>query len=354
MNLKFNNKKISGILTILPGKVVKFEDGISNYNFSYERSMKLKQIMGYNTTRIVEEGTCVSDLCIFGLNYLIDNKFIQKDEIDALILVTQSPDHFIPPTSNIIQGALELKNDMICMDINHGCAGFLIGLFQAFLLLDQDEINKVVLLNADILSRKVSKMDRNSHPLIGDAASVTVVEKSTSEGVIHANIKMDGTLSNVLTIPAGGFRMPSTQLTAEMKEDAAGNLRSADHLVMKGDEVFKFVQREVPPLIEELLAKADAKREDVDYFLFHQPNKFMLQKIADALNVPHYKMPYNVVENFGNASGVTIPTAIAHNIGELLLNKQLNLCFAGFGVGLTWASMLITVGHLSFCKIIEY
>lgn len=354
MNLNFNNKKISGILTILPRNEVRFEEEMGNYNFSLAKSLKLKQAMGYNTRRIVEDGTCASDLCIYGLNHLFDNGLLNKEEIDALILVTQSPDNFMPPTSNLIQGCLELKNDMICMDINQGCSGFILGLFQAFMLLEQEEVKKVVLLNADVLSRKVSKRDRNSNPLIGDGASVTVVEKSEVKNNIYGFIKMDGRGANALMIPAGGFRIPSSQVTAEMQEDAAGNFRSLDNLVMKGDEVFNFVQKEVPPMIESLLEKAKARKEDVDYYMFHQPNKFMLNKLADKLGVPREKMPSNIVENFGNASGVSIPTAITYNLGDSLLNETFQVCMAGFGVGLTWASILLRLGELKFNKLINY
>lgn len=110
--------------------------------------------MGYNTHRIAEPGQCSSDFCIHGLQYLFDHQLLDKDSIDALILVTQSPDYYMPATSNLIQGHFNMKHDMICLDINQGCAGFEIGLIQAFMLLDQEAINKVVLLNADVLSPK--------------------------------------------------------------------------------------------------------------------------------------------------------------------------------------------------------
>ena len=139
MNLKFSKKKVSGILTILPNKEVLFEDEIDNYNFKRSQSMKLKLIMGYKKRRIVDEDTCISDLLLFGMNHLIDTKKIKKEEIDALILVTQSPDHFMPATSYIIHGQLDLKKDVICMDINQGCSGYVIGLTQAMMLLEQEK-----------------------------------------------------------------------------------------------------------------------------------------------------------------------------------------------------------------------
>ncbi len=353
MDFTFKGKKITGILTVLPEREIRFEDEIENYNFTKAQSLKLKMVMGYDKHRIVEAGTCSSDLCVFGLEYLFNNNLLNRDEIDALILVTQSPDFFMPPTSNVIQGRLELKKDMICMDINQGCAGYVLGLIQAFMLLEQSTIHKVVLLNADVLSPKVSKRDRNSNPLIGDAASITIVEKGDTETVI-ASLKMDGKGAMVLSIPAGGFRVPSTPKTAEMHEDESGNFRSLDNLVMKGDSVFNFVQTEVPPLISDLLHRASISKEEVDYYLFHQPNRFMLNKLADAIGVPREKMPSNIVENFGNASGVSIPTNISFNVGEKLLNNKYLCCLSGFGVGLTWAAMLLELGSLKFNQIINF
>tara|TARA_R110001583_G_scaffold58103_1_gene173434 strand:+ start:8936 stop:10000 length:1065 start_codon:yes stop_codon:yes gene_type:complete len=354
MDFKFKHKRISGILTILPSREVAFEDGIENYNFSRAKSMKLKLAMGYNKRRIVEDGVCSSDLAIHGLKHLIESKFIDKDEIDALLFVSQSPDHFMPPTSNIIQGELELKQDILCLDINQGCAGYLIGLQQAFMLLDQEAIKKVVLINADVLSPKVSQRDRNSNPLIGDAASITVVERTSDSAEIYSSIKMDGSGAKVLQIPAGGFRMPSTQDTSTMLEDANGNFRSLDNLVMQGDKVFNFVQTEVPPMIENVLEKSGTAKDKIDYYLFHQPNRFMLQKLADKIGVERDKMPSNIVENFGNASGVSIPTNISYNLGKDLESHRYNVCLSGFGVGLTWGAMVMELGNLDFNTIIEF
>lgn len=354
MDFVFKNKRISGILTILPKKAVKFEDEMANYSFSPAKCMKLKLAMGYNEHRVAEPGQCSSDFCKFGLQYLFDNNLLNKDDIDALLFVSQSADYYMPPTSNLIHGHFGLKHDCLCMDINQGCAGFEVGLLQAFMLLEQPAIKKVVLMNADVLSSKVSDQDRNSKPLVGDAAAITIVEKCEEENLIHANIKMDGTGAMVLNIPAGGFRMPSTPETAVMEQDAAGNFRSKNNLVMQGDDVFNFVQREVPPMIEHLYEQSGVDRNEVDWYMFHQPNKFMLHKLADKLGIPHEKMPANIVENFGNASGVTVPTCISYNLGDQLVSGKKKLCMAGFGVGLTWSSIMMEMGNLNFNKIIEF
>lgn len=354
MDFLFKHKRISGILTVVPRKVVKFEDEMAEFNFSPAKSMKLKIAMGYNEHRIAAQGQTSSDYCIYGMQYLFNNGLLKPAEIDALLFVSQSPDYFMPPTSNVIQGHFQLKQDCLCMDINQGCAGFELGMIQACLLLEQPAIKKVVLLNADVLSPKVSPKDRNSRPLIGDAAAITIIEKCQDENTIFANIKMDGTGAFALSIPAGGFRLPCSPETAVLEEDAAGNLRSKDNLVMQGDEVFNFVQREVPPMIEHLFEQSGISRNDVDWYMFHQPNKFMLHKLADKIGIPYEKMPANIVEHFGNASGVTVPSCISYNLGQELCNSSMMICLAGFGVGLTWSSILLRIGNLAFNSIIEF
>jgi 3-oxoacyl-[acyl-carrier-protein] synthase-3 len=344
-------------LAVVPAREKSFMDEMRNFDFPVRRSLKLKEVMGYDKHRLVEPGVCVSDLAVFSLQNLFNRKLLNRDEIDALILVTQSPDHFMPATSNIIQGRLNLKQDMLCLDINQGCAGFIVGLMEAFLLLEQESIRKVILINADVISRKVSEKDRNSYPLIGDAAAITVVERDVQDSIIHANLKMDGTRNEALMIPAGGFRMSCSAKTAILEDVGDSNFRAKDHLRMDGGAVFNFVQTEVPPLIESLLTSAGRRHEEIDWYLFHQPNRFMLQKLADKMKVPHAKMPMNVVEHFGNSSGVTIPMAIVFNLGNQLVgenSKHFRVCFAGFGVGLTWSSMLLSLNDFKFCEMIDY
>ena len=354
MNLKFYNKKITGILTVFPENEIKFEDEIDNYEFSRKQSMKLKLVMGFNKRRTVKEGTSVSDLCVYGLNYLFDNNTLKKEDIDALILVTQSPDYFMPATSHIIHGRLGLKRDIYLDDITQGCSGYPFGLNKAFMLLEQEEINKVVVVNADIMSTKVSKKDRSSGPLTGDGATITIVENSDIENTIFGSVNADGSGSDALIIPAGGFKQPSTEKTAELVKDKAGNYKALDHIEMKGDEVFNFVQREVPPMVNKLLAKAGKTKEEVDYFMFHQPNKFMVKQLSNVMEVSEDKMPNNLVENFGNSASVTIPALISFNLGEKLKRESYLMCLAGFGNGLSWSSLLMEVGNLDFRETINY
>lgn len=354
MNLIFRGKRIEGLLAILPANERLFVDEMDQFDFPRARSLKLKDVMGYDRHRIVDGVVCVSDLAVAGFEHLFAQGLLGRNDFDALILVTQSPDYLMPATSNVIQGRLGLKNDMFCMDINQGCAGFLIGLYQAFMLLEQPAIRRVALVNADVMSRKVSVRDRNSYPLIGDAASITLICRGDNDTPIHANLKMDGSRREALMIPAGGLREPSSPETRIPQADAEGNLRARDDLVMDGSAVFNFVQTEVPPMIEALLVAAQTNATAVDAYLFHQPNRFMLQKLADKMQVPYAKMPSNVVEHFGNSSGVTIPLALTLNLRERVLSETLTTVLGGFGVGLTWSSMLLPLGPLAFCDMINY
>ena len=156
--------------------------------------------------------------------------------------------------------------------------------------------------------------------------------------------------------PGRRLAPPSSTETAVLEDDG-GEQFSRQGIIceMDGSAVFNFVQVEVLPMIEELLRTAGVTSpEEIDFFLFHQPNWFMLQKLADKMKVLSEKMPNNIVEHYGNASGVTIPMAICHNLRECLSSGAIRACFAGFGVGLTWASLLMRLGPLNFCDVIEF
>jgi 3-oxoacyl-[acyl-carrier-protein] synthase-3 len=353
MRLRFFDKKIIGVQLVLPSHEQSFLEDMKNFDSPESRSIKLMKVMGYDKHRLVEPGVCSSDLAIRGFQHLFESKNLDRNSIDALIVVTQTPDYLMPPTSSVIQGILDLKEDMLCLDINQGCAGFVIGLIQAFSLLDQESINRVALVNVDVISRKVNLRDRNSYPLIGDAASITIIDSGGAQD-IWANIKMDGKRRDALIIPAGGMRLPSTPETAITTDAGDNNFRSDDNLRMDGTAVFNFVQTEVPPLITDLMDFASKSDKDISAYAFHQPNRFMLEKLADRIGVDRQKVPMDVVERFGNNSGVTIPTVLTTNLSARLLESNGLYCIAGFGVGLTWASMILPIGPLEFCETIDY
>lgn len=353
MKTIFHGKKITGILGVLPQNEVLFEDEMGNYTFPEKQTLRLKKVMGYEKHRIVKKTTASSDLCVFGLKHMLQKGLVDRAEIGAVVVVTSTPDHQIPTVSNIIQGECDLDNDVICIDISQGCTGFLHGLMHSFMLLEHLGNKKVALFTVDTLSKKVSSRDRNSYPLIGDAAGITIIENDTKAKDIYFNMYNDGRRREALLIPAGGSRLACSVETAIMRDvDNDGNLRSLDNLKMMGSEVFTFVQTEVPPLIEETLKFSGQSKEEIDWYLFHQPNKFMLKKLAEKLGVPYEKVPMNIVENFGNPSGASIPINIVHNLGQGILDTTYNCCLSGFGSGLTWGAMTVELGGMEFCEML--
>ncbi|PAF45161.1 ketoacyl-ACP synthase III [Helicobacter sp. 11S02596-1] len=351
MNFNFFGKKISSIITILPENESFFDDEINNYNFPPKKSKILKELMGYEKHRIASPNTLASDFIIAGFQHLFSQNIVEKDTIDVLIYITQSPDYLVPQTSTIIQQEVGLKKDILCFDLNQGCAGFIHGLFQAFFMLENPRIQKVAIANTDVLSHKVNPKDRNSYPLVGDGGSITIVERSHIKSEIFCFNQTFGENALAIHIPAGGFKFPSTDETAKDFEDEDGNIRNLNNLVMQGASVFSFVQEYVPIMVDSLLKESKIAKEAIDFFLFHQPNKFMLEKLADKLQVPREKMPNNIVQNFGNGSGITIPLTICFNLATNT-EKSLKVCFGGFGVGLTLAGIVMDLEKIPHLQII--
>ena len=351
MITKFSGKRISSMLGVLPETVGFFDDEVNNYSFPPKQTMRLKKIMGYDRHRLAKETSTVSDFAVYGLNYMLENDWIKREDIGAVITVTLCPDHFVPHISNIVQDKCGLDTDIMCFDIAQGCCGFLVGLMQAFMLLEHSD-KKVVLINGDVLSHKVSKKDRNDYPLIGDGATITVLENG-GDNEIYYEMHTDGKRGKALIIPAGGFRQPSTPETGVMVDQGDGNFRSLDNIAMDGSEVFNFVQVEVPPMLEEAFKRENLTADSFDWFFFHQPNRFMLQKLAEKAGLPMEKLPMNLVENFGNPSGASIPFTAIFNCKDKLVENNYKCCLSAFGSGLAWGVVFMDIGNLDHCNLIE-
>lgn len=352
MKTVFKGKKISGMLTVLPENEYNFDDEASNYSFPLKQTMKMKKIMGFDKHRLAKEDTSSSDMCVYGMRYLLDNNLVKLDEIGAIICVTLTPDHFVPHTSNIVHGSFEFSQEVVCMDILQGCCGFLMGVFNGFSLLNILQDKKVILFNTDVLSHKVSSKDRKSFPLIGDATTISILENDPSASDLHMIMRTDSTKRNIVRIPAGGSRMPCSEETATMKDDGEGNYRCQDNLCMDGSEVFRFVQIDVPPLIEEAISDIGWKKDEIDYYFFHQPNRFMLRKLAEKLEVPYEKVPMDIVEKYGNTSGATVPMTITHTCGDDLCSHKYKVLMSAFGSGMTWGAITGEIGNMEFCRTI--
>ncbi len=346
----FHGKKITGMLAVMPENEYDYDE--ETKAFATLQTRRLKRIMGFGKRRAAKSTSTVSDFCLYGLNYLFEKNLLRKEEIGAIVVTSLTPDYFIPHISNIIHGECGLAPDVICMDIPQGCVGFVLGAIQSFMLLDLVGDKKVILLNGDVLCRKDREEQISAASFGGDATAVTVFENDKNASDVFVNLYNDGKEREALIMHAGGFKMPRSPETAVPVDIGDGTMKPYDELWMDGSKVFNFVQQKVPPLIDEILAYSRLEKEQIDWYLFHQPNKFMMQKLADKLGVPWDKMPMNIVENFGNSSGTTIPVNATYNLGSKLCEQQYKCCFAGFGAGLSWGSIVMDIGNLDFCEMV--
>lgn len=354
MNHIFNNKRISAILSVLPSRIVRYEDELEDYAFPVMQSKRLGMMMDYHTRRQCEPTDGVADYALYGIRHLIDQHVLGKEEIDAIVVVSSSQDYIMPSVSYILQGQLGLGSDVYCCDIAQACGGYVYGLMQSFMLMDTLGLHKVILVTGEMLTKKVGLHDRNARPIIGDAVTISVIEPQLDGGPIYVDFRNYGGLADAIKIPAGGLKMPSTPDTAIEQQDETGNARALDHFYMDGEGVFNFVMTHVPPMIMDCMAQSGDTVDSIDFFMFHQPNKYMVDRLADELDIPTAKIPSNIVGIYGNASTATIPVNICHNISEQATSSNLRLCLSGFGGGLTCNALVMDNPKMDYCAMIDF
>ena len=356
MITKFSDKTISAVLTVLPPTIIDFQDEIANYGYSEVKMKKLKKLMGYNTRRVSKEGDGVCDYAIFGIQRMLDEKLIKKDEVGAIIFTTSSPDYFMPPTSNIVQGHFGIDHDCVCIDISQGCCGYSVGLAYSMMTLEHlPEGKKVLLICGDMLSRKIGTRDRASRPIIGDATTISIVENKPGCGEVYCSLKNIGEDGMRVIVPAGGNKLRHSPETAIEYEDADGNWRSQDQFFQEGDAVFNFIINDTPLMVDELLDFAGVSKEQIDCFVCHQPNAFVLKKLAERMEVPLSKVPNDTVELYGNSSSATIPVTFCQHFEEIYSDGNTKkLCLTSFGSGLALGGIVIDLPKINYCKIIDY
>lgn len=354
MLTSFKNKKISAVYTILPSNEVDFMDEAGNYSFSEIQMKKLKKVMGFGTRRVAKEGETVSDYAIYSIQQMLQDGIFKEDEIGAIIVTTTSPDHFIPPISNIVQGKFKFNEDVVCLDISQGCCGYTVGLTYSFMTLEAMRDKKVLLIAGDLLSFRVSTRDRASRPITGDAVTVSVIENTTEDSTIWCSLKNDGKDAFAVYIPAGGTRMPITPETTKEEEDEFGNWRGKQHLVMQGDLVFNIIINMTPVMMEELLDKSGDSIKDIDYFVCHQSSSFTLKKLAQRLEVTEQKLFNDIVPKYGNSSSATIPVTLCEHHNEMFADgKRKKIMFAAFGTGMSLGAVLMDM-EKPVCKFLDY
>lgn len=305
---------------------------------------KTFQNTGVAIRSIAEPGECASDLGVKAAEMLFADGICKPGDIDFLLFVTQFPDYFLPASSCIMQHRLGLPFSCGAMDINLGCSGFVYGLAVAKSLVEQELARNVLLITADTPSKAINPRDRGVRALFSDGASATLIGGAISdkEAIGPFVFGTDGRGAKNLIIPAGGWRLRPTPDTAMAQEDGTGNYRSLQDLYMDGAEIFNFSLQTVPEVVYRLLEKSGLGLSEIDYFVFHQANKFMLEALRRKLRIPREKFVI-VLEKYGNTSSASIPMALEELMVHGQLREGMIIMMVGFGVGYSWAGAIMRI-----------
>lgn len=350
--LEFSNIAITAIVTTVGDQCIKLEDEKERFGFDDESLKRIQTSIGLQSRYVVSSGITTTDLCVVSANEIFDKSIVSRDEIDALLFVTQSPDYKAPSSAIIMQDRLKMSTTCAAFDINLGCSGFIYGLFTAFSYINSG-MKKVLLCVGDVNSYFSGERDKVFTPLMGDAGSAILIEKKESAKSFF-ELHSDGSGYKHLIIPSGGVKNPTTleSLIPKMREDGA--IRRDEDLFMDGKEVFNFAIKTVPPLIKSILETSQTEADQIDYFVLHQANPYILKTIASRLRVDSTKVPLETGKIYGNQNSASIAGTINGFLSEEFEAKKLRLCFAGFGIGLSWGACVLECDHIYAPKVKIY
>ena len=303
---------------------------------------KIDAKTGIDARHIAAPDECSSDLAVKAARQLFDSGACAPESIDFILLCTQTPDYFLPTTACLVQERLGIPTTAGAFDFNLGCSGFVYGLGLAQGLISTGQASNVLLLTAETYSKFIHPRDRSVRTIFGDAAAAALVRGVESDLPFIGPFVYgtDGRGGPHLMVSTGGMRNPRNESSGVASERESGNIRSADNLFMNGAEIFTFTLAVVPRLIEELLAKAGKTMQDIDLFVFHQANRYMLDHLRKRLEIPDEKF-YVKMSHCGNTVSSTIPIALKHAACEGVLKDGATVMLVGFGVGYSWGATLV-------------
>lgn len=336
------NVAIKGIAACVPNMV---SENKSLTILGKEGSDSFIRTTGIERRRIVSKETCTSDLCCEATERLLEELEWSKDSIDCLIYVTQTPDYILPATSCTLQNKIGLTTDCYTLDISLGCSGWVYGMSVITALLSSGGMKRGLLLAGDTISKLCSVNDKSTYPLFGDAGTVTALEYSKEENEIHFLLNTNGENATTIIIPEGGCRKPASLSSFIDSERAEGIISNPLQIVLEGMDVFSFGISKAPESVNRLIAEFDLDKDEINYFLFHQANLFMNEKIRKKLKLSEEKVPYSL-KNYGNTSSATIPLTMVTQLQSSLKEEKLSFIGCGFGVGLSWGSIYFNTDHI--------
>lgn len=312
---------------------------------------KFSSSTGIYRRRVANLQTTTADLCYHAAEKLISDLSWEKESIECLVFVTQTPDYILPATSCILQQRLGLSTETYAIDISLGCSGWVYGVATIAQMMSASGMKRGLLLAGDTISKLCSKEDKSAYPLFGDAGSATAFEQ-TPGASLKIHTATDGAGYDAILIPDGGYRNPVTAASFAKSEVEPGIIRNQLDLILNGMDVFSFGISRAPQSVNKILEFASVERESVDYYLFHQANLFMNEKIRKKLKLESEQVPYSL-SDFGNTSCASIPLTMITQIGERLRHDKLKLIGCGFGVGLSWGSVYFETDGGGYPELIE-
>ncbi len=348
--LTFNRIGITGVAASVPKqKIVNAE---CTGFFTPEEVKSAIQETGIAERRIVDEKTCASDLCCAAAEALLEEMSIDRNEIDVLIFVSQTPDNRVPITGTILQDRLGLAKTTAAFDINLGGSGYVYGLALAYSFAQQEAIRKVLLLDGETSTKMYSFKDKVAGLLCGDGGSATIVEKIDHDNPTYFSLNSDGSRSQMIWIKGGGYRHPSSAETLRAKDHEDGSIRSDEQVAVDVAGFFEFASREIPADMVHVFEYAAESHENIDFFLLHQADKSLNERIAIKMKIPKEKVPYSM-HKFGNTGSVSIPLTMVSEIRDNLRQDRNRLFMSGFGAGLSWASAITSIDRCLIPNLVE-
>ncbi len=293
---------------------------------------------------ILQRHVCSDDETALDLAVKASEKLFlkyDKSKIDFVILCTQSPDYFLPTTACILQDRLGLSGKAGAFDFNLGCSGYVYGLAIAKGLLYSGISENLLFITSETYTKHIYSKDIANRAIFGDAATASVITRSDISKIGHFTFGTDGSGMNNLIIQNGGLRNAYDPEAVEI-EYGTGNFYTLNNLYMNGPEIFNFTIDNVPPLIQSNLGANQITIEDIDYFIFHQANKFMLEYLRKKIGIPPHKFYIDMAET-GNTVSNTIPIALKNAFKKGVIGKGSKVMLAGFGVGYSWGAVMLEV-----------
>lgn len=297
---------------------------------------KIAAKTGIHTRHIAAPDVCASDLAYESAIKLFAEHNLNPQEIDFLLLCTQSPDYFLPTTACLLQERLGLPTTIGALDFNLGCSGYVYGLSLARSLIASGDAKNVLLITAETYSKFIHPKDKSVRTLFGDAAAATLI-KAGGKGKIGTMIfGTDGRGGENLIVKKGGSRLSTIDAPSHEIEDEYGNIHNDQCLYMNGAEIFNFTLATVPASVNKLLLQTGWALDEVDLFVFHQANRYMMEALRKLLKIPAEKFQI-FMEDCGNTVSSTIPIALYHAHLAQKIKPGSKVMLLGFGVGYSWA-----------------